>query len=254
MLESGCTLLLSSDWAAISAIDLYGLDPENVLLAPMGAGLLDEPSATALRSADGPLRLLFVGYEWERKGGPLCLHTLRVLRSRGIETELHVVGAPHPGREAGLIYHGVLAKSDAEQRTKLRNLFASSSFFFMPSRAEAYGLVYCEAAAFGLPSVATDTGGVGTIVQDGVTGLLLPIDAQAEAYADRILQVWQNSAAYNAMQVAARIDFQERLNWQAWGEALEGAVDQAIARKQLAAAPGSGQARPQRSRFSCVAL
>ena len=41
----------------------------------------------------------------------------------------------------------------------------SRTFFLMPTRAEAQGIVFNESAAYGLPVVSTDVGGVSTVVQ-----------------------------------------------------------------------------------------
>ncbi|WP_137463714.1 glycosyltransferase, partial [Escherichia coli] len=48
----------------------------------------------------------------------------------------------------------------------------------LPTIADCYGMVFCEAAAFGLPVVATDTGGVSSIVINERTGILIkdPLD------------------------------------------------------------------------------
>ena len=64
----------------------------------------------------------------------------------------------------------------------------NSDFLLLPTRAECAGVVFCEASAFGIPSITTDTGGVSTYVEDGINGFALPLAARAEAYADKIEQ------------------------------------------------------------------
>ena len=108
---------------------------------------------------------------------------------------------------------GFVSKQTAEGAARLAKLFARSHFFVMPSRAEAYGLVYCEAAAFGVPSVATSTGGVPTIILDGETGILDDPNATAESYVGRILPLLRDRDRYEAMARAARERAETRLNW-----------------------------------------
>jgi glycosyltransferase involved in cell wall biosynthesis len=55
-------------------------------------------------------------------------------------------------------------------------LFASCDVFALPSRLEGFGLVYVEAAMYGVPSIATRVGGVPDAVQDGRTGVLIAPD------------------------------------------------------------------------------
>jgi glycosyltransferase involved in cell wall biosynthesis len=53
-------------------------------------------------------------------------------------------------------------------------VYASSDIFVLPSEDEGFGLVFLEAAAYGLPSIGTHVGGIPEAVLDNVTGLLVP--------------------------------------------------------------------------------
>lgn len=210
-----CALVLpTSDWAAACAVDDYDVAPERIMVTPLGANLDRFPPPPETRPNKGPLKLLFVGYDWKRKGGHIVLEVFRLLRERHTDVELHIAGCTPAIDDVNVTIHGRLTKPALEE------LYRSASFFFMPSRQEAFGLVYCEAAAFGLPSVATNTGGVGSIITDHENGLLLPPEAAARHYADAILAVWQDEEAYAKMQLEARRAFVTRLNWSKWGEAL----------------------------------
>ena len=223
-------VLMASDWAAESARAAYRLPPEQVATARMGANLDHDPGYVP-PAPDRPLTLLFIGYTWERKGGPLVLDIWRKLRARTGTAELHIAGIRPPEAEGldGVHLYGRIDKSDPAQYARFKRMYQDASFFIMPSRQEAYGIVYCEAAAFGRPAVATDTGGVGSIIDDGTTGLLLPLSAGAEAYADRIVAVWRDRDRHAAMCVAARARFEHQLNWQSWGDCVERAVHVVLA-------------------------
>jgi len=223
-------LMMTSQWGADTAAEHYGLAPERFLMTPYGANLEVDPGFQP-PVGDGPLKLLFAGYAWERKGGPLALEVWRELRRRVDGAEFHIIGCAPPeaaGLE-GVHVHGRLRKSVPEEYATFVRLFAESSFFLMPSRQEAFGLVYAETAAFGRPAVAIATGGVTTVVRDGETGLLLPPGSSAGDYADRILAAWRDPAGYRALCHAARKDYEERLNWTAWGDRLELALRRATA-------------------------
>jgi glycosyltransferase involved in cell wall biosynthesis len=71
---------------------------------------------------------------------------------------------------------------------QLADLYRRASVFVMPSFYETFGISVIEAMAFGLPVVATRTGGLPEVVDDGVTGILVPA-GDAEALADALIRL-----------------------------------------------------------------
>ena len=180
-----CTrAIYSSRWARHTAIDCYGIDGDKLDVVNFGANVAvsyDEDQIMKLakkRWEEKEKHLLFVGVEWERKGGPKALEAVRILAGRGYPVKLAVAGC-QPGlseeeKKAARLY-GYLSKKDAGQAERLRRLYEESFLFFMPSLYECTAIVYAEAAAFGLPSVASDAGGVSNMVIEGESGLLLAV-------------------------------------------------------------------------------
>jgi glycosyltransferase involved in cell wall biosynthesis len=151
-----------SHWAARSAVEDYDVDPAKVHV--VGAGRNHEP--TCLDRDWSVPRALFVGFEWERKNGPAVLRAFGRVRERWPDARLDVVGV-HPSLDAeGVCFHGPLSLANGEQRKQVEALFASATFFVMPSIHEPAGIVYAEAQAAGIASVATSSGGAQTIVGD----------------------------------------------------------------------------------------
>ena len=213
-IETSSAAIYSSDWAASSAIRDYGADPTKVHVLPFGANLAWTPEARdidrllSLR-VSRPCRLLFVGKEWERKGGPIALETAHVLNEAGIETELTVIGTPFAdSSKPGVRSLGLVSKV-ADPGT-FRAAYEQAHFLIVPSRAEAAGVVYAEASAFGVPSIATDVGGVSTMVRDGINGRLFSLDAGPEAYAEFIASALPN---YEELARRAFADYRDRLDW-----------------------------------------
>ena len=229
LLDGGAIVLLSSLWAARTAAEAYGRPLSRFRIAPFGANVEPDVPPVATRER-GPLRLLFVGYDWARKGADLAVETLGLLRGRLGDVELHMVGCrpPNGALAPGVHAHGPLRKDRPEEMQRLKALFAEASFLFTPSVQEAYGLIFAEACAFGLPSIAVDTGGVGEIIRHGENGLLLPPSAGAAQHADAIAALWADPAAHRAMRTAARRAFEQRVNWRIWGDACEAAVVEAV--------------------------
>ncbi|MBP7336475.1 glycosyltransferase family 4 protein [Niveispirillum sp.] len=214
-LENSDAVVLSSRWAADSARRYYGVPADRLHVVPFGANLMPAADPVTDRQTD-ICRLLFVGVDWQRKGGPLVQQVADLLLRRGIKVELHIVGCNPTIDGPHIVRHGFLRKDDPADHQRLMRLFNDSSFFFMPSRREAFGIVYAEASAFGLPSVATATGGVPCAVRHGVNGLLLPEAAGAEAYADAIAEHWGDAERYRLLQRQSVLLSRDTLNWSAW--------------------------------------
>jgi glycosyltransferase involved in cell wall biosynthesis len=222
----------ASGWAARAAIDNYHTDPRQVHVAPFGAVLDHPPSrdvALARRKSD-QCRLLFVGLRWERKGGEIAYETLLALRKMGVDAELTVVGCVPPltCRHEAMRIFPFLDKADESQRRQLEELYASADFFLLPTRSEAYGVVFCEASAYGLPSVAAACGGVPEVVRDGENGYVLPLDARGDAYAELIARVHRDDARYYELVRSTRAAYETRLNWDAWGETVRGILEEIL--------------------------
>ena len=225
-LERAALAVYPSRWAADAAINHYGISADRVAVIPFGANFGGENREPEVARWIGDrdtrkLKLLFVGREWERKGGDLVAETARLLVARGLDVQLDIVGTKVPLRwrkHEFIREHGVLRYSDPAGLARLRKLFSEATFLFVPSRAEAFGMVYCEANAFGLPAITTATGGITEIIRDGVNGYGLPIEAEPEDYARTIISAVENQDRYRELAMGSYREFKQRLNWDVFCE------------------------------------
>ena len=224
-----------SRWAAAQAIDTYGASAERTTVIPYGSNLLDPPCREAAldrHAGSGTCRLLFIGRDWNRKGGPRVLETLGVLRDRGIDASLTVVGTTPPETDLPVEIIGFLNRQVPEDLERYRSLWRDATFLFMPSRAETFGAVYAEAAANGVPSIALDIGGVGDAVVDGENGRLLSPEVDAETCADTIAELLQAPDAYERLVHTSRDRYETTLNWNAWCKTTLGILEDLISNGQ----------------------
>jgi glycosyltransferase involved in cell wall biosynthesis len=165
---------VASRWAGDSLHVDYGVARERIAVVGFGANHV----AQARDRAFSPPRFLFVGIDWERKGGPLLLRAFSRLRDVRPDAVLDVVGG-HPAlRQPGVNAHGILSQARPEDRALLGDLFARASCLVMPSLVEPFGIVHVEAASAGIPSIVTAEGGAReTIGADG-GALVAPGDEQ----------------------------------------------------------------------------
>ncbi len=229
----------SSDWAATAAVALHGAAPGKLAVLPFGPNLDSAVAEAAIadlvrQRLQTPWRFLFVGVDWLRKGGDHALAVVTELNRRGFPSELDVVGcqppAGRPALPAFVRLHGFVDRREAAGRRRLTEFFQRATFFLLPTIAEAFGVVFSEAAAHALPALATRTGGIPTAVRDGITGHLFAPDATVADWVDRIL-LSANPARYEALARAARLDSVTRLNWPASGVRLRNLLEEKIALK-----------------------
>lgn len=217
-------LVYSSQWAAKSAISDYQGDPEKVEVIPFGANLDDIPSVDQLFSKCNAsrCRLLFIGKDWERKGGNIAFETLISLLNMGIDAELVMLGCVPPDdiKHERLNVIPFLNKNNPKQRKELNQLFLQSHFLMFPTRADCSPIVICEANAFGLPVITTDVGGIPTIVKDGKNGYMLPLSASSDQYASVIANNFGDRAVYEQLVKSSREEYDQSLNWDTWAERI----------------------------------
>jgi glycosyltransferase involved in cell wall biosynthesis len=226
-LEHASVAFYASEWAARSAVEHHGADPERVKVIPFGAnmpvehGRADVARFVSVRPLDR-CRLLFVGVDWGRKRGDLALEVARALNEQGVPTELHIVGSSPAGQDfpPWLHCHGFVDKSTEDGRKLLRGLYSNAHFLIHPAKAECFGVVFSEAAAHGVVSLATRVGGIPTAVRHGVTGALFDVSASADDYADYICRLLADGSGYEQTALAAFNDYERRLSWEAAAKAV----------------------------------
>ncbi|MCX7922731.1 MAG: glycosyltransferase [Clostridia bacterium] len=226
------SLIFSTQWAAQSAVKDCGADPAKVSVIPFGANMDFIPSREQVlnRNKSDKCKLLFVGVDWYRKGGNIALETLEALDRMGVNAELTICGCkpPSPVQKDNIKLIPFLDKNSERGIRDMQRLYRESDFFLMPTRAECFGIVFSEAAGFGLPSIATDTGGISCVVKDAVNGFTLPLSATGEEYAKVIKGLWEDDEAYYRLVVSSRQAYDESLNWDAWGMKAKEIIEKLI--------------------------
>jgi glycosyltransferase involved in cell wall biosynthesis len=228
--------MLASDWNKNSAINDYGIDANKISVVPCGANLDKIPDATDLNmEASGQCRLLFLGVEWERKGGEIALETFHLLKQKGANPQLHIIGCVPPvdvAEEKNITVIPFLDKKKPEDFDQLHNIFLQSDFLLLPTRAECAGVVFSEASAYAIPSITTDTGGVSTYVKNGINGFALPMQSAADVYAEKIRQLLADKQGMQDLKISSRKCYEEKLNWDLWGKQFQQIAERLVKEKR----------------------
>jgi glycosyltransferase involved in cell wall biosynthesis len=167
---------------------------------------------------------LFLGVDWFRKGGDVALKVAEELNKLGLNTELTVVGC-QPIVEGSLPSFvkplGFISKSTNEGKERINQLLAESHFLILPSRAECYGVVFCEANSLGVPCISRKVGGIPTIIKPNVNGNLFDLNTEITEYCEYISRLFSNYSDYKNLALSSFNEYQSRLNWSVAGKTVQ---------------------------------
>jgi D-inositol-3-phosphate glycosyltransferase len=183
-------VLASCEVEAEQIVRFYDATPSRVHVVPLGvqhaffAPGYRPKARQALGIDPEATMLLFVGRLQALKGVDLALETLIELRHRGRNALLAIIGGPSgpDGRvtlarlhdrvaQAGVINHVSFVAPQAHQL--LSTWMRAADVTLVPSRSESFGLVALESSGCGTPVVASDVGGLKTLIEPGVNGFLI---------------------------------------------------------------------------------
>lgn len=221
--ESADLILFSSDFMLNQALLEFGKSyaPKMAALT-WGANLDSFPTIPPHKPPLKPLRLLFIGKDWARKGGDVVVATLQELQRRGVAAELHLVGTSpdEDGAVENVINHGHLNKNKRRDWSLIQKLLNEAHFLVLPTKADCTPMVVAEANSHGVPVLITDVGGVSSLMRPGCNGEMLPPEANASNYAARLMALSADPVKYEALSRSSFEHFMEHLTWTAWSKAL----------------------------------
>ncbi|MEL6438142.1 MAG: glycosyltransferase family 4 protein [Cyanobacteria bacterium J06621_8] len=222
-----CQLAIySSDWAAQSAIEFYQADPKKVRVIPFGANIDSQMNkaeverAIEAKPAD-VCKLIFIGVDWQRKGGNIAYQIAKQLNEAGLATELTVVGCQPEISEAIPEFVkplGFINKSTVAGKARLNRLILESHFLLLPSVADCTPMVFSEANALGVPCISTNVGGIPSIIHDGENGKLFDHGCPLAEYCEYIQGLFDDYPRYQALAYSSWQAYESRLNWRVAGE------------------------------------
>jgi glycosyltransferase involved in cell wall biosynthesis len=164
-------LVAWSSWVSQSFQVDYGIPSSSIRIIPPGVDLElwrpIPPAEKSPASSSRPVRILFVGGDFHRKGGGLLLDAFHRIGPE--RAELHLVTHEKVRYTPAVHTYYGLTPNDPE----LCRIYQESDIFVLPAQAEAFGIAAIEACASGLPVIASRVGGLVDTVEDGRTGFLV---------------------------------------------------------------------------------
>lgn len=189
MVPSPSMAQLLREWGVTSPIGIWSRGINHQRFNP---GRRDDAWRRSLGVADDEVAVGFLGRLVLEKGLGVFADVIAQLRQRGVRHRVLVIG-DGPAREwfakhvPEAVFTGFQAGDD------LARAVAGMDIFFMPSVTETFGNVTTEAMAAGVPVVAARATGSVDLVEEGVTGFLVP-PLDVTAYADAIQRLIEDPA------------------------------------------------------------
>jgi glycosyltransferase involved in cell wall biosynthesis len=214
MYRQSCVVLTISEYLRRSFVEDFGLAPGRVCNVGAGPNLdVSRIPAPPTAPRQGDPTVLFVGKEFQRKGGRHLLEAFRAIRARLPSARLVIVGPTSPpASEPGVTWHGNLDKNQPDGWARLVAAYREADVLCLPSLFEPFGISILEAMLFGVPCVGTAEWAIPEMILDGTTGFTVPRGDTA-ALTDRLLRILTDPALARRMGLAGRRRAEEHFSW-----------------------------------------
>lgn len=222
--EAASINIRSSRWALDSTVKDCGGHPDRSFVLALGPAFDLEQIKSIQPYRGGRLQLLYCGVDWKRKGGALAVETATILMNSGIDVHLTVVGpkkCPEECKNCKLVsFMGFLDKNSDVDYQRYMEVYGNSHILLLPTRAECAGIVFSEAAAFGITCYTYATGGTVDYVVSGYNGYAFPLTASASDFAHQMMSDLREGRLPLYHTNALRLS-KERLSWEAWSKGFK---------------------------------
>lgn len=161
-----------SKWLADSFIEDFKISSSKVF--PVGAGInLPYLQDISDKTYEEP-RILFVGKDFNRKGGKTLLKAFELVKKEIKEAKLILLGPHIDDVPMGVRSLGSISKNNCDGLNILLKEYSRASVFVMPSLYEPFGIAFLEAMAHKIPCIGTNICAIPEIIQHGETGFVVP--------------------------------------------------------------------------------
>jgi glycosyltransferase involved in cell wall biosynthesis len=203
------------------------------LFRPDSSSQLPSP----LRALEGRKIILYVGHFGLRKGIFFLIRAMRAVRAEVPDCHLVCIGGVPDwlgGQDYWGLLRGEIEKSgvgecvtlmDKVRNAELPDYYRAARVFALPSYYETISKVTMEAMACGVPVIATNTGGIPEVVEDGKTGILVPY-ASVDALASALTTLLRDDRASRRMGEMGRARVEQNFTWESVANRVRSAYDE----------------------------
>ena len=200
-----------------SLLEQYGCDPGKVACVYAGSNTDTRPVPLENDNYRNKT-ILFIGVDWDRKGGPELAAAFKIVRQHHPDAKLIIVGC---SPKLDLPNCEIAGRVPLE---RVKDYYARSSIFCLPTRLEPFGIVFVESLLNKIPIVATNIGALPDIVEDGKSGRLVA-SHQVGELAAALLELLADPEKCRRFGEYGHQAVRERYSWDAVGARIRTEIE-----------------------------
>ena len=204
-----------------SMIEQYDCKPEQVACVFAGNNVMPEGDKPTNPAQYRSKYILFVGVDWERKGGPALAKAFEKVVQAHPDAKLTVVGTSPELDHPNVNIVGRIPK------TEVGSYYEKAAIFCLPTTLEPFGIVFCEALSYKLPIVATNIAAIPDFVSEGDNGFMVDVN-DADTLADRLIYLLNDASICQEFGERGFELGKERYTWQNTGIRIRRHIEEAL--------------------------
>ena len=203
-----------------SLVEQYQCDPCRVSCVYAGSNIARQAEPL---DNDGyhNKNILFVGIDWERKGGPELLEAFRQVLNVHPDAHLTIVGCSPQVNLPNCHVMGRLPLAE------VKTYYRQASVFCLPTKLEPFGIVFIEALSYRLPIVATCVGAIPDFVHEGENGYLVE-PGETKSLAEALSKLLADPEQCQRFGRKGRLLAEENYNWEKVGLRIKEGIKAAL--------------------------
>ena len=223
-------IILTSKWAINESSKYYKINKSKYEYLPLGANIIKIPKKKYLVSKIkkknfSVCNLVSIGVHWNRKGMKKAVDLTQKMNQLGQKTNLFIIGA-EPPKNLVLPKNIKLIKflNKNKNISEFNKILYNSHFHVLFSKKEAFGVVNCEASAFGLYTITHDTGGIEGAIFNNKNGFRFSKNEPVEKISKYVTKIFKDKRNFFKKSVESRNVYDKKLNWSYVGKKLENII------------------------------
>lgn len=206
---------------ANSIVRDYHCDSDKVVCVNGGANVSIAEDEVFDDRRYASMNILFVGIDWERKGGPVLVEAFKIVLARFPNASLTILGCTPKINLPNCHVMGKVPLAEVSE------YFRKAAVFCLPTRLEPFGIVFLEAMAHKLPIVATNIGAIPEFTIDGKNGYTIePNDPHK--LAEKLMELIDSPERCKAFGTAGHQLLWNTYTWKKTGLRLRENIEQFI--------------------------
>ena len=196
-----------------SIVDQYSCKPDKVVCVYAGSNIRVPDEALENKNYENK-NILFVGRNWERKGGPELIEAFKIVLKTYPDARLTIIGS---SPKLNIPNCDVLGHVSIED---LSRTYSKTSVFCLPTKLEPFGIVFIEAMAHKIPVVANNIGAIPDFISNNENGFLVEPN-NVEQLANALIDLIGNSKKCQKFGEKACQIVNEKYSWEKVGIKLK---------------------------------